>query len=378
MSASTPVLKSPTTPPAGSPVARQPERRGVQRLLHAFESVENLPSLSESRHRAELALARGGAVSCNELIGVIERDVGMCAKVLRAAAKADVPRRRPQSSSVASAVQVLGEQRIGQLVTEMDTYSPFAPHPILGRSLEQLRLHSIEVRKIAGALAKTVGHPNPDALSSAAMLHDIGKLVLAYAYPGYPQRVHGEAISPNARRDTEQRLLGLDHATVGGVLVRRWGLPSSVADLVSHHHSDRPDAALLRLADTLAHHTHGRLSESQVLAEQTAAAGLEPNQLEVVMYEVGDSGTATHAASACPLSPKERLVVAELATGSSYKQIALNMQLSTSTVRTHLHNVYGKLGVSDRAQAVLHAVALGWVEAPSLSSAPDQASAATA
>jgi ATP/maltotriose-dependent transcriptional regulator MalT len=173
-------------------------------------------------------------------------------------------------------------------------------------------------------------------------------------------------VSPEARRDAEQRLLGLDHATVGGVLARRWGLPSAVADLISHHHSSRADAALLRLADTLAHHAHGRLAETQELTAQVTAAGLEQRQLEVIMYEIGDVGTATHGGADCPLSPKERMVVAELANGSSYKQIALNMSLSTSTVRTHLHNVYGKLGVSDRAQAVLHAVALGWVETPAL------------
>src|SRR4051794_1569467 len=35
------------------------------------------------------------------------------------------------------------------------------------------------------------------------------------------------------------------------------------------------------------------------------------------------------------------------------KQIAHELDLSTSTVRTHLHNIYGKLGAVDRAQAVL-------------------------
>ena len=42
-----------------------------------------------------------------------------------------------------------------------------------------------------------------------------------------------------------------------------------------------------------------------------------------------------------------------LAEGKVYKQIAHELTLSTSTVRTHLHNIYGKLGAVDRAQAVL-------------------------
>jgi len=43
------------------------------------------------------------------------------------------------------------------------------------------------------------------------------------------------------------------------------------------------------------------------------------------------------------------------------KQIASELGLSTSTVRTHLHNVYGKVGAMDRAQAVLIATERGWI-----------------
>jgi DNA-binding NarL/FixJ family response regulator len=50
-----------------------------------------------------------------------------------------------------------------------------------------------------------------------------------------------------------------------------------------------------------------------------------------------------------------------LAEGKVYKQIALELNLSASTVRSHLHNVYGKLGALDRAQAVLMATEHGWL-----------------
>jgi DNA-binding NarL/FixJ family response regulator len=44
-----------------------------------------------------------------------------------------------------------------------------------------------------------------------------------------------------------------------------------------------------------------------------------------------------------------------------YKEIADDLSLSSSTVRTHLHNVYRKLGAIDRAQAVLIAREKGWI-----------------
>jgi DNA-binding NarL/FixJ family response regulator len=63
----------------------------------------------------------------------------------------------------------------------------------------------------------------------------------------------------------------------------------------------------------------------------------------------------------CPLSPREVEVLMRLAEGEVYKQIAHGLSLSTSTVRTHLHNIYGKLGAVDRAQAVLLASERGWL-----------------
>ena len=63
----------------------------------------------------------------------------------------------------------------------------------------------------------------------------------------------------------------------------------------------------------------------------------------------------------CPMSTREVEVLRRLARGMVYKQIATELGLSTSTVRTHLHNVYGKLGAMDRAQAVLIATERGWI-----------------
>ena len=50
-----------------------------------------------------------------------------------------------------------------------------------------------------------------------------------------------------------------------------------------------------------------------------------------------------------------------LSEGLTYKQIAARLGNSPSTVRTHLNNVYQKLGVVDRAQAVLLAKQRGWL-----------------
>ena len=62
-----------------------------------------------------------------------------------------------------------------------------------------------------------------------------------------------------------------------------------------------------------------------------------------------------------PLTSREMEVLRLLAAGKTYKQVATALALSQSTVRNHLHNVYHKLNVVDRAQAVIVSRERGWI-----------------
>jgi DNA-binding response OmpR family regulator len=62
-----------------------------------------------------------------------------------------------------------------------------------------------------------------------------------------------------------------------------------------------------------------------------------------------------------PLTARELEVLGLLAGGKTYKQVARALDLSQSTVRNHLHNVYHKLNVVDRAQAVIVSRENGWI-----------------
>jgi DNA-binding NarL/FixJ family response regulator len=72
-------------------------------------------------------------------------------------------------------------------------------------------------------------------------------------------------------------------------------------------------------------------------------------------------GDRRRVRTSCPLSSRELEVLLALSDGMVYKQIADELSLSVSTVRSHLHHIYAKLGVIDRAQAVLLAIDRGWI-----------------
>jgi DNA-binding CsgD family transcriptional regulator len=77
------------------------------------------------------------------------------------------------------------------------------------------------------------------------------------------------------------------------------------------------------------------------------------------------------------LTTREVEVLKWLAAGKSNEDIAASLYLSVNTVKTHLKNVYGKLGVKNRTQAAARAQELGIIDAPGRNDdAPDERRAA--
>jgi len=64
---------------------------------------------------------------------------------------------------------------------------------------ERFRLHAIATQRAADRIGREVGYDGRDRLMVTSLLHDIGKLVLVQAYPGYPRQVHGDARTPEER-----------------------------------------------------------------------------------------------------------------------------------------------------------------------------------
>ncbi len=62
-----------------------------------------------------------------------------------------------------------------------------------------------------------------------------------------------------------------------------------------------------------------------------------------------------------PLSRREAQILRPVARGAGNREVADSLHLSESTVKRHLSNVYDKLGVNTRGEAVSRAVSEGWI-----------------
>lgn len=91
---------------------------------------------------------------------------------------------------------------------------------------------------------------------------------------------------------------------------------------------------------------------AKVLTRLGAANGSSQGSSPRVVKGADDKG----------LTPREFEVLEQIAVGASNRDIAQRLFISESTVKNHVTNIFRKLAVTDRTQAVLYALKQGWVK----------------
>ena len=330
------------------------------RLAAAFEAVERFPALIESRTRVMRA-ATAETARVGELVEAVEADVALTIAVLRFANRSSVS---GGIGGVPAAIDVLKPSGVLAIAGTSPVFDFFEPNGGWELRPEQFRVHALATQQAAARIGREIGWVDRDELIVAALLHDIGRLVISKLHPG--RRTYFDAVgrTPEQRIREERDQLGIDHALVGGVLARRWNVPQGIAVAIERHHSEDAEglAAVVSAADMVAHYSQGEAVTPERLREMAKRCGLGADGLRELLYELPyPREQDSRVSEPCPLSGRELDVLRHLSEGMVYKQIAGEMQLSVSTIRTHLHNVYGKIGAVDRAQAVLTARDKGWI-----------------
>jgi putative nucleotidyltransferase with HDIG domain len=330
------------------------------RLAAAFEAVERFPALIESQSRVMQA-ATAETARIGEMVEAVGTDVALTIAVLRFANRTSPG---AEIATVAEAIQVLKPPGVLAIAGTAPVYDFFESNGGWALKPERFRVHALATQQAAARIGRAVGWAERAELAVAALLHDIGRLVISRLHPGHKPYFDAVANTPEERINEERKLLGIDHALVGGVLARRWNVPQRIAVAIERHHAEDADglAAMVATADMAAHYSQGESVAPERLRSMAKRCGLPADALRELLYELPYARNEIRRISEpCPLSARELDVLRHLSEGMVYKQIAGEMQLSVSTIRTHLHNVYGKIGAVDRAQAVLTARDRGWI-----------------
>jgi DNA-binding NarL/FixJ family response regulator len=93
-------------------------------------------------------------------------------------------------------------------------------------------------------------------------------------------------------------------------------------------------------------------------------------ELAQKMLNTFESGGPRGSRLAPPLTERELEVIRALAQGMSDRQIARSLDISEKTVRNHTSNIYRKLHIFDRTQAVIYAIREGVIDVEELEYRP--------
>jgi two-component system, NarL family, nitrate/nitrite response regulator NarL len=99
-------------------------------------------------------------------------------------------------------------------------------------------------------------------------------------------------------------------------------------------------------------HTTAAVIRQFVANEEAPPAAPPPPPMQQQQQQSGGRGERERS----PLSQREREIVALVAQGFKNKEMAEKMFISEQTVKNHLHNIFDKLGVSDRLELALYAI----------------------
>ena len=182
---------------------------------------------------------------------------------------------------------------------------------------------------------------------SGMFARDPGFEVLGEAGDGAEAVRLAQALSPDVIL-MDLRMPGTDGLTAIGELARR-GVTARVLVLTTY---DTDSYVLPAIeAGATGYLLKDAPREELLRAVRAAARGqavLSPSVATRLMNRVRAPGTG-------PLSPRELEVLKLVAAGTTNRDAAATLFISEATVKTHLLNIYAKLGVGDRAAAVAEA-----------------------
>ena len=206
-----------------------------EKLSHIMTQVKSFPGMPATAARL-MPLLQNPDASASKIEDILKYDPGLTANILKLTNSAyfGLPSR---VSSVRQAIMLLGWKRLLQLVMTM-CMSALMKKPVPGYDLPRGALwrHSVAVSVAADLLVKSLSISDADEVFTAALLHDIGKLVLGDYVQEDLEKIEGMVTKGISFEVAEFVVLGTNHATIGARILQNWSLPQELVNAVSWHH----------------------------------------------------------------------------------------------------------------------------------------------
>ncbi len=265
--------------------------RRLQKILQSIDRMRPMPT-SVSRVLNAISNERSNAGELSELLGL---DQALAANVLQAANSAYLGY-GPSCSNLTDAVMRLGFDRIKTVVLGVaasGTLSGGLPGYRLGAG--ELWNHSVSTAISSQWFARIFSYPDPEDAYVAGLLHDMGKLMLdQFALADYDRLFDLVQNYGLTFFQVEQKLFGIDHAQVGGMMARKWNFPHPLIDAIQCHHSPHRSetkelSAIINIANALAPLDEAslkRLGKREIHPKSLTILNISPKELEKLHQEM--------------------------------------------------------------------------------------------
>jgi len=256
------------------------------RIVRTLSRLEKLP-LRSAMMGDFLQLLSSQEPSVEAICETVSKHPGMVAQILKVA-NSPFFGHAGTIENLDEGISLLGLDMVAALFFSMQVMRVETPPRESQLNADTLWAHSVQVALVLRTIAKHIKAP-PLALReacTAALLHDIGKIVAAQAMPHeFAAALTMSMADGIPLWQAEKRILGNSHAEIGACLLRLWGFPDSLIDLIGAHHAPHKmgegmkiTVLLLHLSDAVAHALDGKGTPIFLDSSYLESAGL-PTEL---------------------------------------------------------------------------------------------------
>ncbi len=222
------------------------KRLEIRNIIMNASSLPTLPGIISKLN----ALSENDRSSVQEMSRLVSSDQVLSARILKLANSPSYGFYRV--STISNAMILLGVNVVKSLALSSSIFE------IMEKNSVGLWEHSLGAGVAANIIARRLKLPECEEISTAALLHDIGKVIIRLNF-GDDYRQLLELIEKERipMLEAERGLLGTDHTEVGAWLAKGWFLPDKLVEPIACHHnvaaatSQHSKAAVVHFADIL-------------------------------------------------------------------------------------------------------------------------------
>ncbi|MBW1929101.1 MAG: HDOD domain-containing protein [Deltaproteobacteria bacterium] len=226
----------------------------IEKIIEQIDALRPIPKVA---HKV-LAIVEDPKSSASDLAEVVIYDQSLTANVLRLCNSPyyGLPRK---VDSIQQAIAYMGMAKIAEMVL-MKLGGDYLRAEHKGYDLREgdLWTHAVSSALIAREICEIKKAPNPHLIFTAALLKDIGKVIL-HTYVGEMfeeifNLVEKEKIT---FREAEEKVIGIDHAELGARVAEKWQFSAKMVHIIRNHHlngswsEDDVETAIVYVADTI-------------------------------------------------------------------------------------------------------------------------------